>query len=94
MSCLSVIASRIGGLLVKAKRGIGGISTVMTKIGGMTATMVKASGMNPGMTRVGGLTCRMGLVCGTGLGEEDILWAVDGIVLNALGNKIYITVKR
>lgn len=95
MSCLSVILSRIGGpFSSSAARGAGGIATAVSRVGGIASTAVRDGWCAMAMPRIGKSTFRMGLVCGTGLGDEDVLWATDGRVFNVYGDKIYITRKN
>ena len=70
--------------------------------GCLTALFIRAGGLAGAARRFGNgfendyarrattFTTRVGLVCTTGIGEEDILWASDQMVLTIEGNKIYV----
>ena len=44
------------------------------------------------MSRIGGMTARMGMVCGTSLGQYDVLWVQDGPLATVKGE--YLLVKK
>lgn len=44
--------------------------------------------------RVGEMTCSFGLVCGSNLEGDEVLWASDQMVLVVDGGKIYLTKKN
>ena len=48
--------------------------------------------MNATMTRVGSITVRMGMVCGSSLGEYAVLWVTEGPLATSDGK--YLLVKK
>ena len=48
--------------------------------------------MTASMTRVGGITARMGLVCGSSLGDFSVLWVTEGPLQTIKGE--FILVKK
>ena len=48
--------------------------------------------MTASMTRVGGMTVRMGMVCGSSLGEYAVLWVKEGPLATVKGE--YLLVKK
>ena len=77
MSCIAVILSRTGGSTASAER-VGSCLISLAREGGSTASVFRVGGAEMSASRVSRMTCRMGLVCGTGLGT-GYLYASDGI---------------
>lgn len=50
--------------------------------------------MTATMTRIGGMTVRMGLVCGSNLGQYDVLWVQDGALETADGAYLCVPKKK
>lgn len=94
LACLEVAFRRIGGLVGSFARQGERLSAGFTRIGGIDCSFERVgSPLEVTFTRVGKMSCAFGLVCRTSIGDEDVLWASDGIVINKLGDKIYITRK-
>ena len=93
MNCLNARAERIGGGTLRASLWRQFVTKV-TYIGDVLigrARLVKEFQASAQYSRA--FTCRVGLICSTGIRAEDVLWASDGIVLNVYGEKIYLTIK-
>ena len=94
LSCLDVAVRRIGALVGTFTRQGGRLAVSFYKVEGMIGTVSRIDQrLTASATRVGAARCSFGLVCTTSIGDEDVLWASDGIVFNVLGQKIYITKK-
>lgn len=88
--CLTALFTRSGGLTGAARR-FGGGQGGASRVGDISASAIRTSGFeNDYARRATTFTTRFGLVCTTGLWEEDILWASDQMVLTIEGNKIYV----
>ena len=92
MNCLSARFERIGGGTLRASvsRQFDGNASLLGGLVGV-ARRIKEFVTRASYTRE--FTCRVGIVCETSFGNEDVLWASDGIVFNVDGDKIYITLK-
>ena len=88
--CLTALFTRSGGLTGSAQRFGGGQGEAF-RVGNISAAAIRKGGCeNDYARRATTFTTRFGLVCTTGIGEEDILWASDQMVLTIEGNKIYV----
>lgn len=91
--CASISLRLVSGLSGGLYRVDERIAVSMGRVGGCAVSADRVGGMNAAFSRVGGnLLCRMGIVCGTGIGGR-ILWAQDGKILNVNGKKIYVTAR-
>lgn len=68
------------------------LQVTIQRVGGMTCSFERIGGMSATATRVGGMSASFGLVCGTDIGGNDVLWASDQMVITVTGDKIYVTV--
>lgn len=84
MGCLSVIVRRIGGIVSGMTRVFGDITGTATRICDTEVSITRVGGIDASARRVGGMTCRMGLVCSTGVGI-GIIWASDGRLITLEG---------
>lgn len=84
MGCLNVIFRRIGDAAFAMTRLFGDIKGSASRICDTEVALTRIGGIEAGATRVGGMTCRMGLVCSTGLGK-GIIWASDGRLITLEG---------
>lgn len=84
MGCLTVILRRVGDMTAAMTRLFGDIVGSATRICDTEVTITRIGGIDASATRVGGMTCRMGLVCSTGLGK-GIIWASDGRLITLEG---------
>lgn len=92
MNCLTAKATRVGGSSLQASF-IREFKATATRIGGFICNAIWGKTFTTSARFERDFTCRIGFVCSTSLGEEDVLWASDGMVFNVYGDKIYITVK-
>ena len=92
MSCLSASIDRIGGISCEAS-----FSREFSFEAALKKEFVTEISYTPEFsTEVSfsrDFTCQIGFVCTTSFGNEDVLWASDGMVFNVYGEKIYITLK-
>ena len=94
LACLEATFERIGILVATFERQGGRLAFSFSRQEGMIGTFHRVDPqLTATATRVGVAKCTFGLVCSTSIGDEDVLWASDGIVFNVLGQKIYITKK-
>lgn len=84
MGCLTVILQRIGGMTSAMTRFFGDIVGSANRVCDTVVTLSRIGGIDATATRVGGMTCRMGLVCSTGVGI-GIIWASDGRLITLEG---------
>lgn len=84
MGCLTVILRRVGDMTAAMTRLFGDIVGSATRICDTEVTITRIGGIDASAARVGGMTCRMGLVCNTGLGR-GIIWACDGRLITLEG---------
>lgn len=84
MGCLTVILRRVGEITAAMTRLFGDIVGSATRICDTEVSISRVGGMEATARRVGGMTCRMGLVCSTGVGI-GIIWASDGRLITLEG---------
>lgn len=85
MGCLTVILRRVGDMNAAMVRLFGDIVGRAKRICDTEVTITRIGGIDASAARVGGVTCRMGLVCSTGLGGLGIIWASDGRLITLEG---------
>lgn len=92
LSCLQVVIRRIGGMVASSERKEDRLHCTATRIKGEFGFERVDPQLTASARRVGNFRAYFGLVCSTGLGEEDVLWASDQMVITVTGDKIYVTV--
>lgn len=92
MNCLTARFERVGGGTLRASysRQFNASASLKKEFEGV-ATINREFDSSASVNRV--FVCRVGFICTTSLGQEDVLWASDGMVFNVYGKKIYITIK-
>ena len=50
--------------------------------------------MSAKMTRIGGMTVRMGMVCGSSLGQYDVLWVKEGPLATIKGEYLLVSKRK
>lgn len=84
MGCLTVILRRVGDAVTSMTRLFGDIVGYATRVCDTEVEFSRVGRIGASASRVGGMTCRMGLVCGTGFGT-GIIWASDGRLITLEG---------
>lgn len=85
MGCLTVILRRIGDVATSMTRLFGDIVGYATRVCDTEVEFSRVGGIGASASRVGGMTCRMGLICSTGIGVNGIIWASDGRLITLDG---------
>lgn len=81
MGCLSALLERIGGSHAVLERVTSTVTVLFKRVFGISVAFERAGGSSVSCRRVGGVNCRMGLVCGTSIGDFEVLWVQDGPLL-------------
>lgn len=92
MNCLSARFERIGGGTLRASVSRD-FNVRASLVAGLVGFGTRIKEFVTGATLTREFTCRVGIICTTSIGDEDVLWARDGIVFNVYGDKIYLTLK-
>lgn len=70
----------------------GCLTITIDRIGGIVASATRvAVPTGATATRVGGMTANLGLVCGTSIGVESILWASDAMLITIDNGYLVVT---
>lgn len=90
LSCLQAVFRRVGGMEGSFEREEDRLHCTFSRIGGDFSFRRVDTPLSATATRVGNFHAYFGMVCSTGLGSDDVLWASDQMVLTIEGNKIYV----
>lgn len=92
LSCLEAVFRRVGGMTGSHERMGDRLHCTFSRTKGDFSFQRVDAQLTGSAVRVGKMTAMFGLVCRTGIGDEDVLWASDQMVLTVEGNKIYVTI--